>query len=461
MPNRKIELLQEAHTSHIARSSLLWEVVGLLRENEITLSSADYRMLLQYGLYVQDTRFIEIVWDDLLAAGIVPDLTCLNLLMESALPEKGLRQDSASYERAQANGEPHTSDCVARVRQILDRMTNTYAISPDTNTYTHLMMAYACDGRLDQALDVLRSVWGFDANSVEAGHATTHVSSVQEGHPLYPNTRLLCIIAEILGHSGRVLSAFRLVDYISHHYNIPIRQRVSTTILYWTSIHSYREGKAWKQNHIGVPTAFARTSQLFSMLQSQGIGSLDEDTLTLIFSSLRGQRMTARDEVLRLIAAEASLYAAHSQMKRQRARLFETTRDHRLGRVRSAKKVGRLRSLFAKADLEQRMIGVNLRNMLSNAIQQGVPASVEQDEDEEAQLEDWRLRGIPRLIQKYDGFVPPQLRYQVPSGEICLTVRNRVDTRWRKRSGLTQSMPYADRKGRLLPRMQHVLMPTA
>ena len=465
--------------------NVLSEIVSLRRQAGLDLTLTDYRMLLQYGAYMKDFDLVQATWADLKSENLHPDVTCFNALMEATLvgSESGLKHfvDKRLLKTQLGKEEPHQpTNHAGEIRRIHSEMIHEYGLSPSTTSYCHLMTAFCRDGDFKQATDVFANVWGFDADVIRSGDVISHVSNLEPGDPLYPTTEMLYTIAETFGYHGRILSALRLVDFISQHYNVPVRSRVSDSLLYWTSFHSHEEGKAWKKEFIGMPPVYQKPAQVFSMLQSQRMAGLNQRTLPVLIASLRGQRMTGREDVLNLVYAGASILAGQVQASRVHLRALRRAEMHLPGRVPDPGEITRHRRRLEQVLAEKYIMRAYMTTWLSNAIEGGVPASMPLDEERDEHLTDWRIRGIPNIIEKYRDLIPHELRYQVPTGVINIVVVSRGEKEARSRQKRTvghqgriewENKPLSrrtktmmmnlDRRGQLLPQVQRTLSPNS
>ncbi|KAB8360830.1 hypothetical protein FH972_024564 [Carpinus fangiana] len=473
-------LFQHTRSSYIELLSSFTDVCHRAGKH---LQLEHYRQLLRYSANMGANNMARTLWHDMEEAGISPDLDCYNYRMEALLFNEGsrlLQTKGAKGIRSQdpEDDEPQVYTRVTlfkpgdspHIKKLLKEL-ETQGIKADTRIYCNVITALARDGDLNSVVKILSSVWHLDVRAVMAGEAISHVSNIEPSNPLYPNTRLITTIADAFGSHGRLTIAIRLTDLVSQHYNVPVKPNVWFRLLQWTALYARlanddarrsgrsnsslsRAARREQANHF-----LGDVNMLFQTMTNPPYNVRPTlDMLHLVQKNSLGQGLVGTPEFTMPADAGRLQYAdAVAKFREEQYQLKNnlSAANSHLGRIVPAKKTSRLERRTRVSQM-RKAIGKHYLTWWAHLIvQHSVPVSTELSPEEEEQIRDWQLRGIPNFVTSNRAFMPSTFQYQTPGGMVRLLFRTGEDIE----EGLRRKGPASQRRRMKLVNLKNVKRP--
>ena len=231
---------------------------------------------LRLNEYVQMLNMTRATWDgttakkimrDMVRDDIEPNLTCYNYYFEARCwsdtlaPEERhtLRVIPFNEERrlqkfTKETKEGHVIDGhITREEGIRWEISRLFTkmirdgITPNTQSYMHLITAQAREGDIKGVQSVLKEVWNTDTAALAAGRLTpADMPEARRDSPTYPNGELLFVIAHAFGTNNDIPTALRVIDHISMSFDVPIPQLVWQELLEWTHVLTKKRNVAYR-----------------------------------------------------------------------------------------------------------------------------------------------------------------------------------------------------------------------
>ena len=229
---RKLHLSEYTSLLNLFRATFDGKSAGEVMQNFL-------RHDIDLDLAAYNAYFEARCWSDTLVPEERQSLRLINLYTRKR--RKGWKDDWDGYQVGGHAVEEHGVRW--EINQLFSQMTRN-GISPDVNSYIHLITAQAREGDLDGLKRILRTVWNIDVDSVlNAETSSADVPKIPPDSPTYPNEQLLFVLAHAFGINSDIPAALRIVEYVSEMYGIKIHQSVWAELLEWTYVvTTYRVG---------------------------------------------------------------------------------------------------------------------------------------------------------------------------------------------------------------------------
>jgi hypothetical protein len=207
------------------------------------------------------------IMKDMLEKKVKPDLICYNYYFEArcwsdawqpmerqrlrVIPfTKTIRQMSSIQQRRGMTINGHSigeEGLRAEVTRLFTKMIDD-GIMADTTAFGHLMTALAREGDLKGVKSILLKAWNVDVDVLsDIEDDTQQEKTIPRDSPLYPDSRLLFVIAHAFGSNNDLPAAIRIVDHISRRFDLAIPTTVWAQLLEWTFVLSTRRHKDHKE----------------------------------------------------------------------------------------------------------------------------------------------------------------------------------------------------------------------
>lgn len=412
------------------------KLIRMRRDHGSAMTLADYRILLRHVSARGDASLGRVLWNEMQRDNVRPDLTCFSAYMSVIIwdEESRIAGGRRMRRRTTRNLDPRSQVTLleqgssGEVKSLMEQMRSA-RIVPDTDCYCTYMTALARDGHMLEAEDVLTQVFHVDVDSIMVGQ-TDELQSMPPRPNIQHNNKLLITIAEIFGGANRIPTALSIIDYISTTYNVPVSSGVWYKLAQWTWIQARTKPSerssmnGQQQMHLNdvpvlgelmVAAPYNTKPSIFTRdAISRSAGNNDSGTEPR-FSLLLYQIEMARHEYIALII----------RYRRQRAKYFSMLRQRHVSRQLGQMNVEitghRLHQLTIKKQMTHVTIQRLARKMLSL---KGIGYMSGQWG---AEIDQWRVVGLPNFVLRWEGFLPDQLKYRIRSGIVELEFRTKED----------------------------------
>lgn len=227
-------------------------IVGIRWRSGNSLDLAEYTHLLDCARSIGSAQMAETIWLRMQHDKVAPDIHCYNYYMEAhiwhgaytGLEKYRLRVTPYAYRKRRFLDSPEgwkgygtaAKSVRKRVLEIFDEMAEG-GIAGDEATFVNVFLAACRVGHVSGMKNVLKTIWNIhvdlimkdDHDDDDDKHQHQHhppVTEYDRSSPLYPTDRLLFAIAHGFGTNSDIYAALRVIDFISHSYDIPIPDRV-------------------------------------------------------------------------------------------------------------------------------------------------------------------------------------------------------------------------------------------
>jgi hypothetical protein len=231
-------------------------IVQVRRSAGRNLGLAEYTHLLRCAASMGDAPMADIVWEEMKADKVLPDVRCYNYYLETKIWDKaytGLEKDrlrvSPFYYRKRGfmapppgfDGFGTAGRSVRRQVLLLFREMTDRGIEGDEKSFVNMFLASARVGHGRGMKAILKTVWNIDVDLLaETEGESRHpaVASYDRLSPLYPSSQLLLAVAHGFGTNYDMAVALRTVDFISRQYNIDVSDKVWMELFGLSYVHS-------------------------------------------------------------------------------------------------------------------------------------------------------------------------------------------------------------------------------
>ena len=251
----QLEALFESYANSV------WRLVRSWKESGKVLGLKEYKALLRVACAAGNGADADGIWSELWRGASVPvDTEAVNLYMEAKcwdgthtpgyshtlryinrnLARRSKPEDEENKRQRGYEGfTVGTFGLRTEMTRVFDDMIH-WGLTPDADTFTHLMVAMGREGDMEGVKSILQRVWAINvAEIVGAQDALPDQSTLlSPTSPLYPSERLLYAVAHTFGTNNDVSTALRLVDFISYKYNVPVNLKTWQELVSWTYILS-------------------------------------------------------------------------------------------------------------------------------------------------------------------------------------------------------------------------------
>jgi hypothetical protein len=282
-------------------------------------------------------------------------------------------------------------------------------IGVDERYLSSAMVAFARNGSLNHILrKILAKHWrivvGKDKNTGEitVGGGTT---VFPQDSPMYPTERLLEAVVQSFGANAEIATAFKLVDFISRRYGIPVPNKVWFNLLQWTYVQSSKPASTeWKRANWPGKTLRPNAVQLvWDTMTSEPYNVRPGfDEYNILIKTLLEQRKFK--QAMETIIDVKSHYKA---MIREHEDAFCEHVHFTAQHVNPAGSFGR----WARARAKKAQAWYNIQFWCWKFLKR---YRTNRSDDELA------LRLLPQFIEAFRDFMPKPVRYRIATGEISI-----------------------------------------
>lgn len=252
----EIRIVRTLEAQFGALTSQLEQILKRREDVGHVLDLAACKHVLAFAAALADKQMADLVWKQMMPfAKIAPDIDCYAYYMEAYCWAGSWRKDEQyTFQvtearmnlRRKGGVKGFTNYAVGPERGLRRQMTDLFkelvrsGLEADEAIFTELMVAMAREGDMEGVKSILKSVWNIDVEllaKVDEEEVETP-SHYEEYSILRPTNRLLTTIAHVFGINNQVLLGFRLVDFVSRQYNLPIPYGIWFQILEFVYIFS-------------------------------------------------------------------------------------------------------------------------------------------------------------------------------------------------------------------------------
>lgn len=231
-------------------SRRLSEIVTARRYVGHNIGLAEYAHLLECAGSMGDVPMADGIWLQMSDDGMEPSVECYNHYMEAkawynahfvgenhhiastahTYRKRGYNSRSRGYS-GYSTGAGGTRDQAHRLlKEMMDK-----GLEPDTDTYSHLMVASSRERDIGAMIEILKDVWNVDTETL-IQNPTEHspVTRYPISSPLHPTFGLLHAVAHGFCANGEFSVALQLVDFISRKYDMHIPERTWHELFTWS-----------------------------------------------------------------------------------------------------------------------------------------------------------------------------------------------------------------------------------
>lgn len=249
---KSLNAVFDEFTDNLAR------IVRIRRAAGHRLGLAEYTHLLDCARAMGDARMADIIWEDMEADEVIPDVRCYDHYMEAKIWENAytgrekyrLRMTPYAYRKRRFREPAHgwegygTAGRSVRkeVLRIFKHMTER-GIDGDETSFVNVILASSRVGHTRGIKNILKTVWNIDTDLLMKEADESKIPPVTDYDPssaLYPTDRLLFAVAHAFGTNSDIPAALRVVDFISRSYNVPVPEKVWNELFEWAFVLSRR-----------------------------------------------------------------------------------------------------------------------------------------------------------------------------------------------------------------------------
>ncbi|KAL2048123.1 hypothetical protein N7G274_000034 [Stereocaulon virgatum] len=372
------------------------------------------------------------IMKNMLKRKVKPDLICYNYYFETrcwsdawhpserqrlrVIPfTQTLRQKSSVLESRGMTINGHSIGeygLRAEVTRLFTKMIDD-GIMADTAAFGHLMTAMAREGDMDGVKSILLRTWNVDVDALsDIGCETRTEKTIPRNSPLYPNSRLLFVLAHAFGSNNDLRAALRVVDHFSRKFDLVIPRNVWAQLLEWTFVLSTRRHKDREEEGTQLGRLQIQSVEsLFNVMISDPYRV--EPTLNMYDFLVRScYRQTRLFGMLKYMPKGVQIHRKHEIDSRKHAALLSKLETRTL-MDRNAKDVASIERLADVANTRRRQSSVTIQGWFKLLFSRRHWRLLDRDE----RLIFWERQGLPNAVKTYwryrDG---PSITYAMTTG---------------------------------------------
>lgn len=249
------------------RITTMYDVAKARRNHGMKLGLTDYKLLMKAAAWCGDKRVAELVWEDMAADDIIPDIDCWNALFSASLWNNHYSGRSryllraTSYHLGRRRSEDQRDHPEYKnfgvgpggikegAMSFFKRLLQSGAV-PTEESMVLLMLAHAREGDSTAADTILKRVWNVDVGTIVNGRFDPDaVKPLPRSSPVHPTERLLLAIADVYGSNSDSATAVGVVSAVSTAYDIPITRPVWELLFEWAFVLSRPRSGRWHLQH--------------------------------------------------------------------------------------------------------------------------------------------------------------------------------------------------------------------
>lgn len=404
-----------------AIASVILQLYSYRSKAATPIELADYRRFLEHAAQLGHRRMAERFFKDMKSRGIRPDITSYNDLMQAIAFDQS--RSLAGQQNPAETGLEVLPGHSMEVEAILRHMQDNDDVQPNMKSYCILIHSLSRDNHMVACRRVLSKLFNVDTTALMSGQAVEHVSSINPSSPLYPDQALLSTIALSFGSRGHIAGAIRLVNFIAHHYNIPVKRNVWSTLLHWLWYFSRNERARLRDTEqLESAGPLKQFTQLYAFARDHSNLAPTVEMLDYIHKSTLGDSMQGTDVYMTPILRGKTQVSAEKRSYYPGKARSHSLRRLMPGRVTQAKPSPRLDLMLLRSRISVGIHEIFLRNWARNVLEKGIPDSHRPSPEEAFKLSEWRVRGVPNFVLKWNRFLRRKVRYQVDTGIVTLSL---------------------------------------
>lgn len=177
-------------------------------------------------------------------------LTKIRKLRYNILAQQGHRFGQNRYTPEKAEGLVRVLRKTKPVRKVFLKIVND-GVAIDEKLLCSAMVAFARNGAMQFIRElILFKYWRIKVHVAKETREVTvsgGTTVYKPDSPMHPTVRLLDAVVESFGCNAEITTAFKVLDFISRRYNIPIPDSTWSKLLEWTYVQSSRPASTeWK-----------------------------------------------------------------------------------------------------------------------------------------------------------------------------------------------------------------------
>ena len=397
-----------------------------------SLGVGDYRAILKVARAAGSKGLAEVVWGEMIARGVAPDIDCYKHLMGSLLwngyhaddGAEGKLRHTNTYLSAHSQGKSNKfskgykfsigpGGIKSQIDQLQEQMIAS-GLKMDEELYIFRMIAAAREGQLDAVKSVLQKQWGIYCSNAEEGEVTTQKPTSEHTFG-FDSPRFLHAIVHCFCTNNDLATAIQLIGYISRTHSVIIPSPIWSLLFEWTFILSKRHYGRVAQDVGQSPAPFPEKSlvTLWSMISSSSTSSPNPPMFNRLISRLyeRGLKDSFVSAVrLALGCHKSSRSPADSAVKHVEEAKEQGWPEHLLQPLR--KKVQVLEMIrkrnhkFVRRWIEQALA------LTSSSMGQGLF---------------WESRALLKLLRDCQEYLPEVVSFYTATGQVVFRSRSAAE----------------------------------
>ncbi|KAI9720965.1 MAG: hypothetical protein M1828_005437 [Chrysothrix sp. TS-e1954] len=417
---------------------LLFQCVGIRQEAGSSMMLADYSMLLRIASSLGDPETARRVWRNLKNDQVVPNAACYDYMINAIVFDEDARSSAVVRESSSAaNSHMELHDIKRWDKMELGVFEEVHAlytemrssqIKPDVSTDCAMMICLSRFGRLQSALSILGQRWQVSLPAIFDGSLALEDrgEELPESSVPAPTTKVLSTIAQILGSANQITAAIRLIDYFHDRYQMKMSTNTWSILLQWTYLHGRAEARRQRYQGLEYQPTDDLPQLLEVMLSAPYHVKPTLEMTHMLFKTNRSRRLLGTGESMGPVMVAQATYAHWIGASRDARQHMEQDEEWQPGTVRQPFRLQRrLRSTLLQKRLNQGYLTRWVRAIIGYQVTdpQNMPR------EEQHNVDDWHVRGLPNFILRWKVFLPNWIKYQAASGHVELLVRTREETR--------------------------------
>jgi hypothetical protein len=445
----------------IEHGQMLLNVARIRIQGNRRLTHAQYLILLKSAVDLGYSRLTRWVWRGVQLDGMEPDLDMYNAYLGSFLwaghnnSSARHRERVTNFNMTQRNDKrkdmPYANYHIGTpggIREIsmmvLDDMLKS-GITASEKTYRSLITAAAREGEMDTVKSILRTVWNIDVTRVMSMAPSNadmpRAKAFPKDSQQYPTSKLLWAIAHAYGINNAIPTALRMVDYVSHEYDVPIDANVWAILFEYTfMLASPRSGTNRRDDKkLGQLPKVAVEKLFMTMTKAPYFVEPTMGMYNLLIKSLSTRGLSTK--ITPRMAEGAALNRASISARNDAWEFLKRSLDERdTGKEHSSIAVARRQWENAAVVAARNRLWMKrwVRLLLNSLVEWHRERKVPK-----IRTHGFSLRYVPRLLLDWHHYAGARVKYDLPTGILEIQMYSEEDM---LRAAVTREQIWLDRK---------------
>lgn len=398
---------------------------GLLNVN-------DYSALLGTASAARSKLVAKAFWESMISDKVTPDLRCYNSYLgaivensgnyakqlfrvtefhELARSEQNLGADFVDYRFGEGGIREDTLT-------VLDQILRS-EVSPDAETFRLVILGVAREGDIAMVKGILKTTWGVDVSALIDNVDESYLSprtNIPRDSPMRLREDVLYAVAHAFGINNDISTAFRVVDYMSRAFNIPISDKTWEELFDRTYVLAIpRFGKSRFKSTVGQIER-DNVSKLWKTMISEAYNVQPTITMydKMVKMSLHQRRPS---DIWHYMQEGVVLYRrSRDRAHQSQAELEYAIAIHERQGVFSDTKINiyKRKAEFARYELLRKR-DRTLVSRWCRALLFSTRLHYSRDRDQ-----DWSTVQIPAILLKMSPYMPRVVEYDTPGGQVSI-----------------------------------------